>query len=390
MLRRIVSSAVTLALVFAMQSSDAAFLFAPSPVGPPSFSARETGSPDKVRLDRILLPRGFSIDVFADVEQARSLALGPKGTVFVGSLSRGTVTALVDRNRDGKADETIIIAKDLNTPNGVALSDGALYVAEINRVLRFDAIEDNLRSPPKPATVNDTFPTEKAHGWKFIGFGPDGKLYVPVGAPCNVCEKEDMRYGSIMRMDPDGKNLQVYARGVRNTVGFSWHPETKELWFTDNGRDWLGDDLPPDELNRAPKAGMHFGFPYVQGGDLLDPEFGKGKRIEDFTPPAQKLGPHVASLGMRFYTGNQFPADYKNAIFIAEHGSWNRSKPIGYRVTLVKLKGNNAISYEPFAQGWLTGGEVSGRPVDVLVMPDGSLLVSDDYAGKVYRISYKG
>jgi len=346
--------------------------------------------PDDVRLDRITLPSGFSIDVFADdVEQARSLALGPKGTVFVGSLSRGTVTALVDRDGNGRADEAIVVAEDLNTPNGVAIKDGALYVAEISRVLRFDAIEDNLRTPPKPVVINNSFPNDKSHGWKFIAFGPDGKLYVPVGAPCNICEKEDKRYASIMRMDPDGKNLEVYAHGVRNTVGFSWHQETKELWFTDNGRDWLGDDQPPDELNRAPQGGMHFGFPYVHAGEILDPEFGKGKRIEDFTPPVQKLGPHVAGLGMRFYTGTQFPAEYRNSIFIAEHGSWNRSTPIGYRVTRVKLQGNKAVSYEPFAFGWLRGGDVSGRPVDVLVMPDGALLVSDDRAGKIYRISYK-
>ena len=377
MIRPTLSAALLLALV------EAAFV---SPAG----AALPGAPPDDAKLDHIVLPPGFSIDVFADVEQARSLALGSKGTVFVGSLSRGTVTALVDRDRDGKADETIVIAEDLNTPNGVAVREGALYVAEISRVLRFDAIEDNLRTPPRPVVINDSFPTDKSHGWKFIAFGPEGKLYVPVGAPCNVCEKGDERYASIMRMDPDGKNLQLFARGVRNTVGFSWHPETKELWFTDNGRDWLGDDQPPDELNRAPAAGMHFGFPYVHGGDILDPEFGKGKRVEDYTPPARKLGPHVASLGMRFYTGNQFPAEYRNSIFIAEHGSWNRSAPIGYRVTLVRLQKSTVVSYEPFAQGWLRGGKVSGRPVDVLVMPDGALLISDDYAGKVYRIRYEG
>jgi glucose/arabinose dehydrogenase len=341
-------------------------------------------------LESITLPPGFVIRVYADdVKQARSLALGTNGTVFVGSLSRGTVTALLDRDRDGRADEAVIVAEDLNTPNGVAFRDGALYVAEINRILRFDGIEDRLTNPPQPVVVNDSFPSDRAHGWKFIAFGPDGKLYVPVGAPCNVCEKEDARYSTIMRMDPDGANLEIFAHGVRNTVGFSWHPDTGELWFTDNGRDWLGDDLPPDELNRAPGAGLHFGFPYVHGGDLLDPEFGKGKRVEDFTPPVQKLGPHVASLGMRFYTGNRFPAEYRKSVFIAEHGSWNRSKPIGYRITRVKLDGNRAISYEPFAFGWLRGGDVSGRPVDVLVMPDGALLVSDDHAGKVYRITYE-
>jgi glucose/arabinose dehydrogenase len=238
--------------------------------------------------------------------------------------------------------------------------------------------------------VNDGFPRETHHGWKFIAFGPDGRLYVPVGAPCNVCEREDPRFASIQRMRPDGTGQETFARGVRNTVGFDWDPSTKELWFTDNGRDWLGDDLPPDELNHAPGKGLHFGFPYRHGKEIPDPEFGKKKIREEFVPPAWELGPHVAALGMRFYTGTMFPDKYRGHIFIAEHGSWNRSTPIGYRVTLVRVESGRATGYEVFAEGWLSEGRAWGRPVDLLVMPDGALLVSDDKAGAIYRISYEG
>ena len=273
--------------------------------------------------------------------------------------------------------------------NGVAFRNGALYVAEVNRVLRYDDIESHLNNPPKPVTVNDKFPKDRPHGWKFMAFGPDGLLYVPVGAPCNICEPDPNRYAVITRMKADGAGPEVFAQGIRNTVGFDWHPVTKELWFTDNGRDYLGDDVPPDELNHAPKQGLHFGYPYCHGGDIPDPEFGKNRSCSEFTPPAQKLGPHVAALGMRFYTGSMFPADYHNQIFIAEHGSWNRSTPIGYRVTLVQLDNNRAVSHKVFAEGWLQGNRAWGRPVDVLVMPDGALLVSDDEAGAIYRIGYK-
>ena len=256
-------------------------------------------------------------------------------------------------------------------------------------MLRYDDIEARLKNPSQPVLVSDRFPRDRQHGWKFIAFGPDGDLYVPVGAPCNICEPDVDRYAALMRMKPDGSNLEVFARGIRNTVGFDWHPQTKELWFTDNGRDRQGDNVPPDELNHAPKAGLHFGYPYCHGGDIPDPEYGKKKPCSEFTPPAQNLGPHVAALGMRFYTGSIFPAEYRNQIFIAEHGSWNRSTPIGYRVMVVELKGNQAVSYRPFAQGWLQGNRAWGRPVDVLVMPDGALLISDDEAGAVYRITYK-
>jgi glucose/arabinose dehydrogenase len=342
-------------------------------------------------LEHIKLPPGFEISIYASgVENARSMALGSQGTLFVGSRSAGSVYAIVDRNGDYQADEVIKLARGLNSPNGVAFRDGALYVAEVSRVLRFDAIESRLNGSSQPAVVNDTFPRDGHHGWKFIAFGPDGRLYVPVGAPCNICDRNPDRYAVIMRMRPDGTQLEIFARGIRNTVGFDWHPTTRELWFTDNGRDWLGDDQPPDELNRAPQPGMHFGYPYCHGTNLRDPEFGARRQCSEFTPPVQNLGPHVAALGMRFYTGTMFPEAYRQQIFIAEHGSWNRSTPIGYRVMLVRLEGDRAVSYEPFAEGWLQGSRAWGRPVDLLLLPDGSLLVSDDRADVIYRIRYKG
>lgn len=341
-------------------------------------------------LKSIQLPPGFSIQLYADhLPNARSLTQGDKGTVFVGTRTEGKVYAVLDQNNDFKADKVFTLARGLNMPNGVAFRNGSLYVAEVHRVLRFDRIEERLERPPKPVVINNTFPRDRHHGWKFIRFSPDGWLYVPVGAPCNICEKKNKRYASIMKMKPDGSQLQVFAHGVRNTVGFDWHPKTKELWFTDNGRDWLGDNSPPDELNRASKSGQHFGYPYCHGKSIPDPKFGKKRKCTEFIAPTQELGPHVAALGMRFYTGKMFPKGYQNQIFIAEHGSWNRSIPIGYRVTLVRLKGNQATSYEPFAQGWLRKGTAWGRPVDLLILPDGSLLVSDDRAGAIYRISYK-
>ncbi|MBI4831473.1 MAG: sorbosone dehydrogenase family protein [Candidatus Lindowbacteria bacterium] len=341
-------------------------------------------------LRRIKLPPGFAINIYAaNVPNARSMTLSPNGTLFVGTRSEGNVYAVLDRDKDNKADEVITLARRLNMPNGVAFRDGSLYVAEVNRILRFDSIEEHLDRPPKPVIVNDRFPKDRLHGWKFIAFGPDGMLYVPVGAPCNVCERDDERYASIMRMKPDGSGLEMFARGVRNTVGFDWHPQTKELWFTDNGRDWMGDNMPPDELNRAPRSGLNFGFPYCHGNGIPDPALGKKHECDEFTPPVQELGPHVAALGMRFYTGDMFPDKYRNQIFIAQHGSWNRSAPIGYRVMLARIEGNKPVGYEVFAEGWLQGGVSWGRLVDVLVMPDGALLVSDDKADVIYRISYK-
>lgn len=341
-------------------------------------------------LHRIHLPPRFEIAIYASpVPNARSMALSPNGTLFVGTRTAGNVYAVVDRNRDGKADEVMTIARELNMPNGVAFRDGALYVAEVNRILRYDDIEARLKDPPAPVVVYGGFPRDRHHGWKFIAFGPDGWLYVPIGAPCNVCEREDERYASIMRIRPDGAQLQIFVRGVRNTVGFDWHPNTRELWFTDNGRDWMGDDRPPDELNHAPGPGLHFGFPYCHGRTIADPGFGKQRRCEEFTPPVMELGPHVAALGMRFYTGTMFPDEFRDQIFMAEHGSWNRSEPIGYRVMLARVADRRAPTYEPFAEGWLQGGRAWGRPVDLLVMPDGAMLVSDDEADVIYRISYR-
>lgn len=353
----------------------------------------QSNTPKTFGKNKINLPEGFEIDVFADnIENARSLCQTPNGTVFIGTKKAGKVYALRDENGDGRAEKKWVIAKDMNTPNGVTFKDGALYVAEIDKIWRFDNIETQLEKPPKPVLVTDDLPSEEHHGWKFIAFGPEGKLYVPVGAPCNVCNEENPLFSTILRMNADGTNREIYAHGVRNSVGFSWHPITRHLWFTDNGRDMLGDDLPPDELNHAPQAGSHFGFPYCHGGDINDPEFGKEQPCgPTFTKPAKKLGPHVAALGMRFYTGTMFPETYKNQIFIAEHGSWNRSKKTGYRVSLIRLDQKGEVeSYQPFAEGWLKGEEVSGRPVDVLVWTDGSLLVSDDFADKVYRITWKG
>jgi glucose/arabinose dehydrogenase len=355
-----------------------------------TFSYAMAGRSGPLPLNQITLPPGFQIELYAyDVPGARSLALSPKGVLFVGTRGEGRVYALVDENNDAKADRLHTLASGLHMPNGVAFRDGALYVAEVNRVLRFDNIESRLAEPPQPVVVNDGFPKDRHHGWKFIRFGPDGMLYVPVGAPCNICEPDPSRYAAIFRMRPDGTGLEVFARGVRNTVGFDWHPETKELWFTDNGRDWMGDNRPPDELNHAPQKGLNFGYPYCHGRSLADPDFGRKRSCQEFRPPVQELGPHVASLGMRFYTGSMFPKEYRGQVFIAEHGSWNRSVPIGYRITLVRLKGNRAVSYEVFAQGWLQQGGAWGRPVDLLVMPDGSLLVSDDHAGAIYRITYR-
>ena len=343
---------------------------------------------DESRLKDIRLPPGFQISVYAEVPGARSMTLSPNGTLFVGTRREGKVYAVPSGPASSGARKAIAVAEGLNMPNGVAFQAGALYVAEVSRVLRYADIEVRLENPPKPDVVNDGLPHDRAHGWKFIAFGPDGLLYVPVGAPCNACEPDPNRYALISRMRADGSGVEVFAQGIRNTVGFDWHPATKALWFTDNGRDRMGDDVPPDELNHAPKKGLDFGYPYCHGGDIPDPQYGKKKPCRDFTPPAQKLGPHVAALGMRFYTGSMFPSEYRNQIFIAEHGSWNRSTPIGYRVTVVRLEGNRATSYRPFAEGWLQGSRAWGRPVDVLVMPDGALLVSDDDAGAVYRISY--
>ncbi|HPR00882.1 MAG: sorbosone dehydrogenase family protein [Lewinellaceae bacterium] len=354
-----------------------------------AFTQLREEKPD-IQLDKIKLPTGFKIELFAEnVTNARSMCLTPSGTLFVGTRDEGSVYALVDQNGDHKADKMYTIAKGLQMPNGVAFKDGSLYVAEVSKIWRFDRIEQNLTNPPKPVLITDKYPDKTHHGWKYIAFGPDGKLYVPVGAPCNVCESEDPVFNTITRINPDGSNREIVARGVRNSVGFTWHPQTKELWFTDNGRDWMGDDAPSCELNHLTRPGEHFGFPYCHQGDLPDPKFGAGHPCSEFTPPAMKLGPHVAPLGVEFYTGNQFPTNYKNQLFIAEHGSWNRANKIGYRIALVHMQGNQCTSVENFAEGWLQGETSWGRPVDIEWMPDGSMLVSDDQANAIYRISYQ-
>ena len=346
----------------------------------------------KLPLSSIKLPEGFKIDIYAEnVKNARSMCLSPNGTLFVGTRDKGDVYALKDTDGDFRVDKMYTLATGLNMPNGVALRDGDLYIAEVSRILKLENIEQSLANPPQPVVVYDQYPTEKHHGWKYIAFGPDGKLYVPVGAPCNICESKEDIYNSITRLDLETKKIEIVQRGVRNTVGFTWHPDNQELWFTDNGRDMLGDDVPSCELNHASRDGMHFGYPYCHQGDVADPEFGAKRPCSDFTAPAQKLGAHVAPLGVEFYTGKMFPNAYKKQILLAEHGSWNRSKKSGYRIMMVTLNAQGqATSYKPFAEGWLNPDtqDVWGRPVDLEFLPDGSMLVSDDYADVIYRISH--
>lgn len=339
-----------------------------------------------VDLDDLVLPPGFNIEVYAEVPNARSLTSGANGVVFVSNRRADSIYAVVPGS--GGQNTVIRIDDDLSTPNGIAYKDGDLYVAEISRVLVYRDIDRRLNRPPQPETLYIKLPSKRHHGWRYIGFGPDGMLYISIGAPCNVCL--DDGFAEIIRINVDGSGRETVAKGVRNSVGFTWHPETAELWFTDNGRDMLGDDIPACELNRVTATAQHFGFPYCHGGDFSDPQFGSGKTCSDFVPPVQKLGAHVAPLGVKFYTGDMFPDEYRGQVLIAEHGSWNRSKKSGYRISLVRLDGNEAVSYETFAEGWLQGQETRGRPVDLLVMDDGSLLVSDDYDDKIYRISYQG
>ncbi len=371
------------------------FLWLLIPVGLLMTSAYFSWSDDHLPLEQITLPDGFTIEVYADsVPSARQMALSPSGILYVGAIAQGTVHAVVDSDGDMKADELHLIDEDLELPSGLAYHDGSLYVAAVSRIYRYDDIDNQLDTPPAPVVVVDDLPTERHHGWKFIAFGPDGKLYVPVGAPCNVCEEPDP-FATVLRMNADGSEREVYARGIRNSVGFDWHPVTGELWITDNGSDNISpdpaitDDLPSCELNHAPEPGMHFGYPYYHQGDTPDPEFGEGRTADEFTPPVLLLGPHVAPLGIDFYTGSMFPDQYVNHAFIAEHGSWNRREKIGYRVKLVHFDETGmAVDQEVFAEGWLQGQDHWGRPVDIETLPDGSILVSDDYANTIYRITY--
>lgn len=351
--------------------------------------------PDDLPLDKIRLPEGFTIEVYADsVPDARQMALSPSGVLYVGSRRDGRVHAVVDSDGDMEGEEIYVIAEDLEMPSGLTYWEGSLYVAAVSRILRYDDIDSHLQDPPEPVVVVDDLPTERHHGWKFIDFGPDGKLYVPVGAPCNVCERPDP-FATVLRMNADGSEREVYARGIRNSVGFAWHPLTGELWITDNGSDNISedpaitDDLPSCELNHAPEPGMHFGYPYYHQGDTPDPEFGEGRTADEFVLPAVLLGPHVAPLGIDFYTGTMFPESYRNQAFIAEHGSWNRREKIGYRVKLVHFDEDGlATGQEVFAKGWLEGDTNWGRPVDVETLPDGSILISDDQANAIYRVTY--
>jgi len=336
-------------------------------------------------MPEINLPDGFQIEVLTDqVPGARSMALGDKGTLFVSTMREGNVYAISGIDSEPNV---LTIASDLYMPNGIAFKDGNLYVAEIHRIHKFENIEDRLTSP-KSRIINKSYPTDRHHGWRYIAFGPDGKLYIPIGAPCNVCNETD--YAVITRIDADGSNKEVIAHGIRNTVGITFHPQTNELWFTDNNKDMMGDDIPPGELNRLSKEGEHFGFPFCHGTDIPDNDgYDSLGSCSDVTPPVQELDAHVAALGLKFYTGSMFPDEYKNQIFIAEHGSWNRSKKSGYRITLVRLDGNRAVSYEVFADGWMKNEETLGRPVDLLVLPDGSMLLSDDDNGVIYKITYQ-
>ena len=342
------------------------------------------------RLSKIKLPPGFKINLYAgDVPNARSMTLSPSGILYVGTKDKGNVYALKDENGDGIAEKKWILATGLNMPNGVAYKDGNLYVAEVSRIWKYTDIEHHLEQPQKELFVDD-YPDKEHHGWKYIAFGPDGNLYVPVGAPCNICEPDEEVFATITRINMSTKKHEIVQRGIRNTVGFTWHPDTKEMWFTDNGGDWLGEDMPSCELNYAPHDGMNFGFPYCHQGDYPDPKLGSKHPCSEFTPPAEKLGAHVAPLGLDFYTGKMFPKEYINQLFIAEHGSWNKTVPSGYRVVAATIEDNVVTSVTVFAEGWLEGGAAWGRPVDIEGLPDGSMLVSDDAAGVIYRISYTG
>jgi glucose/arabinose dehydrogenase len=363
---------------------------ATSPLAPHATPMTVT-PPEQIPVDKIKVPAGFKVELWAHgMPGARMMARGDNGTIFVGTRAIGRVYAVIEKN--GRREHTIL-AQGLTQPNGVAFHNGALYVAAINRVLRYDNVEDKLDSLPDPVDLTEAFklPPDQHHGWKFLTFGPDGKLYVPVGAPCNICEVNPGTHGHIRRYNPDGSGMEIIARGVRNSVGFDFHPATKELWFTDNGRDWMGDAGPEEELNRvtAPLIGANFGYPYCHAQGIPDQDIKRPYPCAGVIRPAALLGPHAAALGMRFYTGNMFPADYKNSAFIARRGSWNRTQKFGYDV-VVATPASDKATVKPFMTGFLDTKKntYSGRPVDVLQMPDGSLLVSDEHNGAIYRVSF--
>ncbi len=364
-----------------------------STVNPPSkyLGDKYEGS---LPIDTLNLPDGFEIEVYVEgLVNARSMSLGPDGTLYVSTRNEGSVYAVQDLDGDFKADKVTTLLKGLTLPNGVAYRKGDLYVAEVSRILKIEDIAENIKEGADFEVVNDEYPDKKHHGWKYIAFGPDDKLYVPVGAPCNICESDDEIFNTITRMDPDGSNKEIVHSGIRNSVGFDWHPITGELFFTDNGRDWMDDDTPNCELNHAPEDGMHFGYPYCHEGSIIDPKLGEGKSCADYTAPVQKLGAHVAPLGIEFYEGSMFPSEYKNQAFVALHGSWNREKKCGYEIVRVHFdEDNKAVKTSSFITGWLNHAtdSVWGRPVDIEELPDGSILISDDYADVIYRVYYEG
>jgi glucose/arabinose dehydrogenase len=390
-MRRIIVTSLAVALVVGLALAQ----LAPAQQPPPPGMANSPLAPiplppaptpaSQIRIDRFKLPPGFTISVWADgIHNAREMAWGSRGTLFLGSRVAGNVYAVVDR---GGRREVKVIAKGLTQPSGVAFRDGALYVAEIPRLLKFENIEANLDNPPAPKVVY-TYPPEAHHNWRYLAFGPDGKLYFNMGAPCNICIPPDT-HANISRVNADGTGFEYVAHGVRNSVGFDFHPVTKELYFTTHGRDWMGDDVPNDTFSHAPRPGLHFGFPYCHQGDILDPDFGVGRSCSDFAPPLLKLGPHVASMGIKFYTGSMFPAQYRNVAFIALKGSWNRTQKNGYKVMTVDLKPGAPPKYEVFADGFTDGTTVFGRPTYIEWMSDGSMLLSDDYLGAIFRVAYQ-
>lgn len=343
-------------------------------------------------LSRISLPPGFTISVFAEMPSPRSIEIDEAtGVIYVGSR-RGHVYSLVDEDGDGVADEVEERAGGLNVPNGIAVRDGDLYIGLQDRIVRWSPEDaaDTTRPIEPLVTVRDGLKNKRSHGWRYTDFGPDGKLYIALGAPCNICVLEE-NTGKIARMNPDGSGWEIVADGVRNSVGFDWHPATGELWFTDNGADGMGDDIPADELNRVTRAGQHFGYPFFGGKDTRLAGFENRDPGVEVTPAAIEFQAHTANLGIDFYTGAMFPDDYRNDAFVAQHGSWNRSEPVGYRIMRVRFdEAGNAVDRQVFADGWLDGGGTIGRPVDIEELPDGSILVSDDFANVVYRISHGG
>jgi glucose/arabinose dehydrogenase len=354
-----------------------------APVQPPPIATPA----DKLPVAKLKLPKNFNLEVYAaGLTNARSLRIGDKGTVFVSTRLLDRIYAITDKN--GRKEVKTLLT-GLYRPNGIALHNGTLYIAELSKISKIDDVEDHLDNPPKPTVIYDDLPSDEPHGWKFLTVGPDNKLYFNIGAPCNICMPPPT-HAQIRRINLDGSGPEVVARGTRQIVGMDWHPVLKQLYFTENQRDWLSEDLPEDKLNRLTRPGKdNFGYPYCGGGNVLDPQFGWGHSCDEFTPPVARLGPHSAPLGMRFYIGNVFPKEYHNAIFIARHGSWNRSKKVGGDIVVAKLNPDGTVkSVEPFITGFLENNSYIGRPVDLEIMKDGSMLISDDWNGAVYRLTY--